>query len=92
MEVADVGIIGLGALSAIAHFLTVAAFRKADASVLSPFMYFNLIAALIVGYVLFSEVPSQASMLGLLAIGGGGLISVLPLHRLRLALPQPRLA
>ena len=86
------GIIGLGALSAIAHFLTVAAFRKADASVLSPFMYFNLIAALVVGYVLFSEVPSQASMLGLLAIGGGGLISVLPLHRLRLSLPQPRLA
>jgi len=70
---------GLGIFSAAAHFLTVAAFQRADASVLSPFMYFNLIAAVIVGYIFFHEVPSTAAVIGLLSIAGGGLITMAPL-------------
>lgn len=83
-------IVGLGALSAIAHFLTVAAYRKSDAGVLSPFMYFNLIAALGVGYLCFHEVPSQASLFGLLAIAAGGLVTLIPAHRMRLAIANFR--
>lgn len=83
-EILIPGILGLGALSAIAHFLTVAAFRKSDASLLSPFMYFNLISALVFGYVFFSELPNLVSFIGLVAIGVGGLISALPAKRLAL--------
>ena len=71
-------IVGLGVFSAGAHFLTVAAFERTDASVLSPFMYFNLIAAVIVGYFWFNEVPSFASMIGLFVIAGGGLVTMAP--------------
>lgn len=71
---------GLGVLSAGAHFLTVAAFERADASILSPFMYFNLVAALLVGFVFFGEVPSPMELAGLSAIALGGIVSVLPFH------------
>ena len=69
---------GLGVMSASAHFLTVAAFERADAAVLSPFMYFNLIAAIIVGYIFFGETPGQWEMIGLMAIAFGGLVAAVP--------------
>jgi len=69
---------GLGVLSATTHFLTVAAFERADAAVLSPFMYFNLIAAIIVGYVFFGETPGGIEMIGLSAIAFGGLAAAFP--------------
>ena len=84
-------ICGLGVFSAGAHFLTVAAYEKADASVLSPFMYFNLITAMVVGYVFWGEVPSGLAMFGLSAIALGGLVTMvpqLPMARLVLA-PVP---
>ena len=71
-------VLGLGVFSAGAHFLTVAAFEKADASILSPFLYFNLVAAIIVGFFFFNEVPNMAAMLGLIAIVGGGLVAMSP--------------
>lgn len=70
--------VGLGVMSAGAHFLTVAAFERTDAGILSPFMYFNLIAALIVGYLWFGEMPGSAELLGLAAIALGGVIAALP--------------
>lgn len=81
---------GLGIMSAGAHFLTVAAFERADAAVLSPFMYFNLISALIVGYLVFGEVPAGQEMIGLAAITLGGFVAAMPWarvfkRRLRLA-------
>jgi drug/metabolite transporter (DMT)-like permease len=66
----------LGAISAACHFLTVAAYQRAEASVLAPFMYFNMITAVVAGYVLFGEVPTGASALGLAAIAGGGLVTL----------------
>lgn len=71
-------IAGLGVFSAGAHFLTVAAYERADATVLSPFMYFNLIAAVVVGYFWFNEVPSGTALIGLFAIASGGLVTVAP--------------
>lgn len=70
-------IISLGALAATTHVLTVAAYERADTGVLAPFMYFNLISAIIVGYVVFDEMPSHVTLLGLSAIGIGGVITVL---------------
>ncbi len=69
---------GLGVLSASTHFLTVAAFERAEASVLGPFMYFNLIAAIAVGYFFFGEVPEGMEIIGLSAIAIGGLVAAFP--------------
>ena len=37
------GALALGAISAVCHFLTVAAYQRAEATVLAPFLYFNLL-------------------------------------------------
>ena len=71
-------VLGLGAFTAGAHLLTIAAYQRADAAVLSPFMYFNMIAAVISGLILFGEIPSLISTFGLIAIALGGLLSMYP--------------
>ena len=76
-------VIGLGVLSAMAHYLTVAAFERTDSAVLSPYLYFNLVAALIVGYLWFGEVPGTPALLGLALILIGGLTTLVPSEGLR---------
>jgi drug/metabolite transporter (DMT)-like permease len=87
-----VGALALGAISAVCHFLTVAAYQRADATLLAPFLYFNLITAMAVGFVFFGETLSAASLLGLLAIATGGLVTLVNPDRVALPLPLvPRL-
>jgi drug/metabolite transporter (DMT)-like permease len=71
------GALALGGISAVCHFLTVAAYQRADASVLAPFLYFNLLAAMGVGFLWFGETLGWSSLLGLLAIAGGGLVALM---------------
>ncbi len=78
-----VGMLGLGVLSACCHFLTVAAYRRSEASLLSPFLYFNMIAAVLVGFLWFGETPTMLSLLGLAGIAGGGLVAISPATGLR---------
>jgi drug/metabolite transporter (DMT)-like permease len=77
--------LALGGVSAICHFLTVAAYQRAEASVLAPFLYFNLLTAMAVGFFWFGEQLSAASLAGLLAIALGGLLTLVPEERGRLA-------
>jgi drug/metabolite transporter (DMT)-like permease len=72
------GAAALGALSAVCHFLTVAAYQRADATILAPFLYFNMITALTVGYFWFGETLGAAGLAGLLAIALGGLVTLMP--------------
>jgi drug/metabolite transporter (DMT)-like permease len=64
----------LGALSAISHILSIAAFRHADASTLAPLVYVELIGAAVVGYLAFNEVPGAATLLGAALIVAGGFV------------------
>ena len=70
-------ILALGAVSAICHFLTIAAYKRADATILAPFFYFNIVFAIPVGFLWFGEVPSRITLVGLAAITIGGVIAVL---------------
>ncbi|PYB75145.1 DMT family transporter [Rhizobium wuzhouense] len=63
----------LGTISGYIHLLVVRAFRLAPLSVLAPFQYFEIIAAVILGYVLFGEFPTLSKWLGILIIVGSGL-------------------
>lgn len=76
-------VIGLGILSAMSHYLTVAAFERTDSAVLSPYLYFNLVAALIVGFLWFGEVPGALALLGLALILLGGLATLVPTRAVR---------
>ncbi len=70
-------ILSLGIVSAACHFLTIAAYNRADASVLAPFFYFNIVFAIPVGYLWFDEIPSAMTLLGLGGIALGGIIAML---------------
>lgn len=72
------GALALGTLSAACHALTVAAYRRAEAAALAPFLYFNLLAAMAAGWLWFGETLSPATLAGLAAIVAGGLVALLP--------------
>ena len=78
------GALALGAISAVCHFLTVAAYQRAEATVLAPFLYFNLLTAMAVGFVWFGETLGWSSIAGLLAIAAGGLLTLMNPERLAL--------
>jgi len=57
----------------LGHYLIIQAFSKAEASVLSPFLYFQLITATVFGFFVFGEMPSISALLGMCLIVGSGL-------------------
>ena len=85
-----VGALALGAISAVCHFLTVAAYQRADATVLAPFLYFNLLTAMTVGFLWFGETLSWTSIVGLLSIAAGGLVTLMNPERLAVRVPAVR--
>jgi drug/metabolite transporter (DMT)-like permease len=67
---------GLGLVSAASHLLSITAFRLAEASMLAPLVYVELIGAGLLGYLVFREVPDAATALGAVLIVGAGLTLV----------------
>ena len=58
---------------AINQTLLVYAFAHADASTLAPFTYFEIVSAVIFGFLFFGTLPTLLSWLGILLISVGGL-------------------
>jgi drug/metabolite transporter (DMT)-like permease len=58
---------------AINQTLLVYAFAHAHASTLAPFAYFEIVSAVILGYLIFDTLPTLLSWLGIGLIVGGGL-------------------
>ena len=71
------GALALGAISAVCHGLTVAAYRRAEATALAPFLYFNLLTATAAGFLWFGETPGPGTLAGLTAIALGGTITLI---------------
>ncbi len=63
----------IGALGTAGHFLLILAFQKADASVLSPFLYFHLLWATALGFAFFDELPDTWTVAGAAMVVGAGL-------------------
>ena len=62
----------LGALGGTGHFLFILAYRLAPASTVAPFLYFQLIAMVTLGYVVFEDVPNLWQLAGALIVVGSG--------------------
>jgi len=63
----------MGMAGAIGHFLLVKAFHSAEASMLAPFTYSQVIAAILWGLLVFGDVPSIWTVCGAAIIIGSGL-------------------
>jgi drug/metabolite transporter (DMT)-like permease len=70
---ATVLLAGTGFLGSLGHFCLIAGHRLAPASVLSPFIYTQLIWVIIFGYLVFNHVPTGWTMAGAAMVIGSGL-------------------
>ncbi|HZP78475.1 MAG TPA: DMT family transporter [Pseudolabrys sp.] len=62
-----------GAFASIGHYMLIAAHRRAPASTLAPFIYSQLVWVLILGYVVFDNLPSGWTIAGAVIVVGSGL-------------------
>jgi drug/metabolite transporter (DMT)-like permease len=65
--------LALGVFGAGGHFLLILAHRRAPASVLSPFIYTQIVWASMFGYLVFANVPSHWTLAGAAIVIASGL-------------------
>jgi drug/metabolite transporter (DMT)-like permease len=75
----------------INQVLLVYAFVYADASTLAPFTYFEIISAVIFGYIFFDTLPSTLSWVGIFLITAGGLYVARALHLNNISRRTPKI-
>jgi drug/metabolite transporter (DMT)-like permease len=75
----------IGVASTVGQWIVVLAFRYADASVLAPFSYIQLVWACILGFLVFGEVPDLWTLVGAVIIICSGLYTA---HRERVRRSQ----
>ena len=66
--------VSLGLLAAIGHYLIILAHEYASAPQLAPFGYIELVAAAVVGYMLFGDVPAFITWIGMTIVVASGLV------------------
>jgi drug/metabolite transporter (DMT)-like permease len=66
-------LLGVGAFGSLGHFLLILAHHRAPASVLSPFIYSQLVWASALGYLIFAQVPSGWTLAGAAVVVASGL-------------------
>jgi drug/metabolite transporter (DMT)-like permease len=64
----------LGLLGGIGHFFLIRAHDYAPASVLGPFMYGQLLTALVLGWLVFGQLPDGWAVVGMVTITASGLL------------------
>lgn len=69
-------VLGLGLTTGTGHFLLIRAFEHISPVAAAPFTYTHLIWAVLLGYLVFHEIPSWFSILGILVIAMSGLFNV----------------
>lgn len=74
-------IVLMGLLSAASNLMTITAFRLASVATLSPLVYLELVGATALGFVVFGDLPSPLTWLGIAVIVLAGLIIVAPAGR-----------
>lgn len=76
----------VGVSSTVGHWLIVLAYRHADASLLAPFSYIQLLWASLFGLVIFAVLPDFWTLVGAVIIAGSGLYTA---HRERVRAKLP---
>jgi drug/metabolite transporter (DMT)-like permease len=77
--------VACGAFGSLGHYLLIIAHRLAPASVLSPFMYTQLVWAITLGYLVFHDLPNAWTIAGAGIVVASGLYL---LHRERVRGPR----
>jgi drug/metabolite transporter (DMT)-like permease len=73
----------IGVLGGLGHFFLIQAHHYAPASILSPFMYVQMVTALFLGWLVFGQLPDALAFAGMATIAASGLALILA-HRRKL--------
>jgi len=77
--------VGIGVAATVGHWIVVLAFRFADASVLAPFSYVQLVWVTLIGFFVFGEAPDAVTFAGAAIIIASGVYTA---HRERVRRAQ----
>ena len=84
----QVGIMVLiGAIAATGHYMVILAYERAQASLLAPFAYCEIVMAVIVGFVMFGDFPDGWTWLGIAVLAASGIY--ISLRERQLGLRRP---
>lgn len=64
---------GIGVLGGVGHYMVARSFQFAEASVVAPFSYGQLIGATILGFLVFGTLPDAWTGVGAVIVAGSGL-------------------
>lgn len=70
-----------GITSTLGHFLVNSAYRNAEASLLTPFSYLQIISASIMGWLVFNQFPDRLTLVGIGIICASGMMIAYVEHR-----------
>jgi drug/metabolite transporter (DMT)-like permease len=71
---AEIGLmLAVGLIAAAGHYLLILAYERAPASLLAPFGYFEIVMAVVVGYVLFGDFPDSWTWVGIAVLAASGI-------------------
>lgn len=65
-------LLGTGFWGCLGHFLLIQAYRLASASLLAPFVYFQIVSAAVLGWLVWGQFPDLISWLGIAIICASG--------------------
>jgi drug/metabolite transporter (DMT)-like permease len=70
-------LVGAGFFGGIGQLLLTSCYRYADMSVIAPFEYVSLILTIVIGLVIFADVPTVSMIMGAVIIVGSGIAVIL---------------
>jgi len=69
--------VSMGLIAASGHLFIVMAYERAEASLLAPLTYSEMISMVVIGYVIFGDFPDLWTLIGIvILIGSGSYISI----------------
>jgi drug/metabolite transporter (DMT)-like permease len=74
-------LVGIGILGAVGHFLLIRAHGLAPATLLAPFGYTQLLVVLVLGWLVFGQLPDGIALAGIALIAASGLGLILARRR-----------
>ena len=70
-------LIGAGFFGGIGQLLLTSCYRYADMSVIAPFEYVSLLLTIVIGFVIFADIPTVPMLIGSTIIVGAGIAVIL---------------
>src|SRR5690606_27621741 len=77
-------LVGAGFAGGIGQLLLTSCYRYADMSVIAPFEYVSLLLTLVIGLVVFADIPTLAMLIGAAIIVASSIVVILREHYLGL--------